>query len=71
MIAERFKKALKRKGITQKEFAEISKFTEGAISRWVNGNRAMTIKTLKKICKILEVSSDWLIGLTDKEDFDD
>ena len=71
MIAERFAKALERKGITRKEFAEMSNYSEAAISRWINGHRAMSIKCLKKVCKLLDVSADWLIGLTDKEDFDD
>ena len=62
-FSTRLDKAIKLSGLSQKEFARKIKVTEVSVSRYVNGSREPNIETLRKICEVLDVTADWLLGL--------
>ena len=52
-IADKIDAILKRKGMSQKEFAEKMNKTEAEVSRWLSGTHNFTIKTIAKITSVL------------------
>ncbi len=52
-IADKIDAILKRKGMSQKEFAKKMNKTEAEVSRWLSGNHNFTIKTIAKITSVL------------------
>ena len=57
----------KDRGLNQKELAVGIGMTQGAVSRWENGEQLPDIESLRKLCLFLDVSADYLIGLKDVE----
>jgi transcriptional regulator with XRE-family HTH domain len=49
----------------QKELAEKVGVNEMAISRYIHGGRMVSVSILIDICKVLNVSADYLLGLTE------
>lgn len=60
---ERLKNARKQKGLTQTELAEKLGITQKSYQRMETGNHDLKMSTIYQLCKTLEISSDWLIGL--------
>lgn len=63
---ERIKWVRDCKNITQKEIAEHLKIKQQQYARYEKGINVMPITYLKDICLYLDVSSDYLIGLTNE-----
>lgn len=60
----RLKETRERKQMTQSEVANILGITQQAYQKLETGKTAdMRISTVKKICKIFDISADWLLGL--------
>ena len=55
---------LEDKNITQKQFSEILNIAPSTINGYINNYREPDFSILKKISTILEVSTDYLLGLT-------
>lgn len=55
------------KNITQKEIADFLGIKQQQYARYEKGINIMPVTYLKKICEYLNVSSDYLIGLGQKE----
>jgi len=66
-FGERMSIARQEKKLTQKALAGILNVSPMRISHYENDNREPDIENIKKISKILEVSPDWLLGLSDKK----
>lgn len=64
----RIKEIRKRKKITAKELADHVNVSESTMSLYENGKHEPTFETLSKIAKYLEVSVDYLLGVSDVED---
>lgn len=64
MIHEKIRKARTEKGFTQKELAEKINVTQKDISRWENKERTPSLDSIKSLCEVLEVSADYLLGIT-------
>lgn len=64
-FGQRLKKVLAERGMMQKELAEKIGVNEMAISRYVHGGRIVSASILIDICKALNVSADYLLGLTE------
>lgn len=62
---ERIVEAIKESGYTQKSIAQILNISEGNISNWKKGINLPSIEILYKLCMILNVSADYLLGLED------
>ena len=60
----RIKEIRKLKKITAKELAEQVNVAESTMSLYENGKREPDFETLSKIARYLEVSTDYLLGLS-------
>ncbi len=64
-FADRIKEMRTDLGISQYKMAELLGVSQPTIAKWEAGIIEPNLKTIKKICQILKVSSDYLIGLAD------
>ena len=65
-MKERLKELRIQKGLTQKQVAIAVGVVPTAIANYEAGTREPSIDILKKLCVLFNVSSDYLIGLSDK-----
>ncbi len=65
-MGERLKLLRIEKGLTQKQVAEIIGLTVKGYNFYELNLREPPIDTLKKLCKLFNVSSDYLLGLEDE-----
>ena len=65
-LGKRIKQAMESKHMTQKELAEKAYTTQVTISRYINDLRTPDAMTLKTICKALDVSPEWVLGISDE-----
>lgn len=64
-FAERLKYCLQTNQISQSELARRIKMSQGIINNYCNAKREPTLDVLMMICKELDESSDYLLGLVD------
>ena len=64
-IGEKIKHLRKEKSITQVQLAQALKLDKGTIAKYEVGERFPSIHILKQIALYFEVSSDYLLGITD------
>lgn len=69
-IAERITQARTDLNINQKELAKRSNITEANLSRYENGVREPKSAVLARLADALEVTTDYLVGLTDEKNYD-
>ncbi|MDE6276167.1 MAG: helix-turn-helix domain-containing protein [Clostridia bacterium] len=62
---DRLTELLHDNGLTQSELAKMVFVSQSAISRYCTGENIPSIDVLLLICKILDVSADYLLGFTD------
>lgn len=64
-LGQRVRSARERKGMTQEQLAELvlESGRKATVSQWENDNAAPRAAELKRLCEVLGVSSDWLLGL--------
>lgn len=62
-FSKTFKALRKKRGLTQKELAEILNVSQNAIYNWENGKREPSLKMIENIANALNVSIETLIGL--------
>lgn len=67
LFNERLKEIRIKKNLTQEEFAKLLNISPSSISLYETGNREPSLSTLVNIAKILDVSTDYLLGLSDSE----
>lgn len=63
---ERLKNARKTAGYTQKEVEQETGIERSRLSYYENGKREPDIETLGELATLYEVSTDWLLGITQK-----
>ena len=63
-IGQRITKARRYLGMNQKELCEKTNINEATLSRYENGIREPKAATLSKIAEVLDVSCDYLLGIT-------
>lgn len=64
LFSERSKKARKEKGFLQRELAEMLSVRQGSYTHWETGTREPNFKKLVSLAKYLNVSTDYLLGVT-------
>ena len=64
-FTERFNEILKQSGKTQVEIANTLNITKQCVNDYKTGKSVPSIETLYSLCKFLDVSADYLLGLTD------
>lgn len=67
---ERVKEIRKSQNLTLEEFGKGLNVQRSAISKIENGDRALTDRMIKDICRVYHVNYDWLVD-EDGEMFDD
>lgn len=71
-MMEEFKKKLKKEiklsGKTNVEIAIDIGVTPEMITQYYNTDKFPSLPTFAKLCKTLDVSADYLLGLSDKQD---
>lgn len=63
IFAQRMREKRRAKGWDQWEFAEMLGVSVESIGNWETDQRKPRIDVLVKMAKLLEVSTDWLLGL--------
>ena len=66
-LASRLITAMGMRGYDQKTAARACGVTEAAMSRIVNGKRKPRADTVRRLCRGLGVSADWLLGIEGRE----
>lgn len=64
-FSERLKELRLESGLTQNEIAKSLNISKSCYAGYEQGYREPDFKTLIKICKFFNVSSDYLLGLED------
>ena len=62
-FGEKLTLALKYRNLKQKDLAKKINVTEVSVCRWCGDIRIPKISDVKKICKAINVSADWLLDL--------
>ncbi len=65
MYGQRIKEIRQEKGLTQAQLAEMLTTTQSTIGKYEREEIQLTVDTILKICKLFEVSADYLLGLED------
>ena len=65
MYGQRIKEIRKEKGLTQSQLAEMLSTTQSTVGKYEREEIQLTVDTIIKICKVFEVSADYLLGLED------
>lgn len=65
IFQQRFNEVLKESVMTQKEIAEKCEIDKSCITQYKKGKTQPTLDVLFKLCQALDVSADYLLGLTD------
>lgn len=65
---DRIRTARKNKKITQKELAEQLNMSHNAVSNWENGESQPDYNILCRICDILDVDPNYLLGYETKKE---
>lgn len=65
LFYKRITTAIKDSKYTQKQIAKILNISESNISNWKKNNNLPSVDLLYKVCLLLEVSADYLLGLED------
>lgn len=60
---ERLKQARKACGLTQQQAAESVGVPQQTWQRYESGKFDLKMSTIYRICKALDISADWLLGL--------
>jgi len=63
IFGERVKLQLKEAGLTQKNLATLLNVQPSTLCEWLNDHNEPSFQDLVNIAKILEVSTDYLLGL--------
>ena len=63
VLASRLRKAMEERGIDRTELRRMLGCSYSAVNAWVVGDRVPTASRLADICRALDVSADWLLGL--------
>jgi len=56
----------KDKGLTQKQLAELINKSPTGVASWEQGLSEPSVNDIRSLCKIFEVSADYLLGLEDE-----
>ena len=68
MFKKRITEVFNESEMNQKEIADALNVTPANLSNWKNGRNLPSIPTLKEICKLFNVSADYLIGLSNDDE---
>ena len=70
-FGERLKNARKLKGLTQKDLADMIHAKHNSVSNWENNHNKPDPDTIELICGVLDVSPNYLLGVSSPEILND
>ena len=70
MYGRRLKELRLEKGFTQKQLAELLHTTQKSISKYEIEFLDLNTDLIIRICEILHTTADYLLGLTDENDYE-
>ncbi len=62
-IQRRLRESIKQSGIPQKEIAKAIGVSPQTVSKYMKLNIFPALDTLARLCKLLDVSSDYILGV--------
>ncbi len=62
-VGKRLKESRKQCGMTQREVAALLKMTQQQYSRFENGVFELNYDQIRFLCKLFDISADYLLGL--------
>jgi len=66
VFAIRLKQERNKRNLTQIELGRLCNFGPNQINRYESGNREPSVNAVIQLAKVLEISLDYLLGLSDK-----
>ncbi len=66
-IQNRLREEIKLSPLSQKQIADKLGVNPSTISRYMNSDKYPSLETFANICKILDISSDDVLGLNEKK----
>lgn len=70
-IGEKLKTSREAKGWTLKRVSDLTGITEVSLSRYENNKRNPDAVILEKLCRVYDISADWLLELKRRKPWDD
>ncbi len=64
-IQARLRQSIKHSGIMQKEIAKIIGVSPQTVSKYMKEDIFPALDTLAKLCKALDVSADYILGISE------
>ena len=64
-IQIRLRESIKQSNLTQKEISKAIGVSAQTVSKYMKENIFPALDTLAKLCKVLDVKSDYILGLCD------
>lgn len=64
-IQRRLREAILQSGYSQKEIAALLKISPQTVSKYMKHDIFPALDTFAKLCKILDVKSDYILGISD------
>lgn len=68
VFRERLKILRKEKGYTQEKMAQLLNMGQSSYAKWENGRTEPTLKSIIELSKILDISTDYLLGVRDSRE---
>lgn len=68
IYSERLEKELKARKLNRRQLSIKTGINYRPIQRWFNDGSYPHIKTLKTVCECLDISADYLLGLSDEKE---
>lgn len=65
MYGQRIREERLLKGLSQQQLAEMISTSQSTIGKYEREELQPNIEVIEKLCKIFEVSADYLLGLSD------
>ena len=62
-LGKRIRQKRREAGITQEQFATLAGISTAFVGHIERGTRVLSVETLYRLCKVLGVAADYLIGL--------
>ena len=67
-VIKNLRKIRTDKGFSQMDIAEVLNTTQQQYSKYENGQNEIPVRHVITLCRFYGISSDWLLGLKEKQD---
>lgn len=66
VLGTRLRNRRRQLSLTQEQLAERTGVSRTAVAKWESGEKEPTLQNLRRLCAVLNTSSDYLLGLDEK-----